>query len=51
MVTFGAARILGNLGGGALAQAVGRGSAFLVGAGVCVLALVAFVPWAFRRKE
>ena len=51
MVTFGAARILGNLGGGLLAQATGRDSAFLVGAGVCVLALCVFAPWAFKRKE
>ena len=51
MVTFGAARILGNLGGGFLAQAVGRGGAFLAGAGVCALSLCAFAPWAFRRKE
>ena len=51
MVTFGAARILGNLGGGLLAQVLGRGSAFLAGSGVCALALCAFAPWAFRRKE
>ena len=51
MVTFGAARILGNLGGGLLAQSVGRGGAFLAGAGVCLLALCAFAPWAFGRKE
>ena len=51
MVTFGAARILGNLGGGLLAQLVGRSGAFLVGAGVCALSLCAFAPWAFRRKE
>ena len=51
MVTFGAARILGNLGGGGLAQAMGRGGAFLAGAGVCALALCIFAPWAFRRKE
>ena len=51
MVTFGAARILGNLGGGLLAQTVGRNGAFLAGAGVCLLALCAFAPWAFGRKE
>ena len=51
MVAFGASRIAGNLGGGLLAQAVGRDRAFLAGAGVCALALCAFAPWAFRKKE
>ena len=51
MVTFGAARILGNLGGGVLAQSAGMGGAFLVGAGVCAASLCAFAPWAFREKH
>ena len=51
MVTFGAARVLGNLGGGLLAQATGKGGAFLAGAGVCVLSLCAFAPWAFGKRE
>ena len=51
LVTFGAARVLGNLGGGLLARAVGSGGAFLAGAGVCAASLCAFAAWAFRRKE
>ena len=51
MVTFGAARVLGNLGGGLLAQTLGRGEAFLIGSGVCVASLCAFAPWAFRAKK
>ena len=51
MVTFGAARVLGNLFGGLLAQTMGRGGAFLAGAGVCVLALCIFTPWAFGKRE
>lgn len=51
MVSFGAARVAGNLLGGWLAGAVGRGGAFLAGAGVCGLALCVFAPGAFRRTE
>lgn len=47
MVSFGAARIAGNLLGGLLAQAAGRGGAFFAGAGVCAVALCAFAPGAF----
>ena len=46
MVTFGVARISGNLLGGALAQALGRGGAFIAAAGVCAVAaalLIAFM--------
>ena len=49
MVSFGAARVIGNLGGGLLAEGIGRGAAFLVGAGVCIAALVAFILWQMRR--
>ena len=49
MVSFGAARVIGNLGGGLLAEGIGRGAAFLVGAGVCAAALVAFILWQMRR--
>lgn len=50
MVSFGAARVIGNLGGGLLAEHIGRGAAFLVGAGVCAAALVAFTLWRLRRR-
>ena len=50
MVSFGAARVIGNLGGGLLAEHIGRGAAFLAGAGVCAAALVAFVLWQLRRR-
>ena len=49
MVSFGAARVIGNLGGGLLAEGIGRGAAFLVGAGVCIAALVAFILCQMRR--
>lgn len=50
MVSFGAARVLGNLGGGLLAEHIGRGSAFMLGAGVCAGALVAFMLWQMKRR-
>ena len=51
MVSFGAARIAGNLLGGLLAGAVGRGAAFLAGSAVCVVALAAFAPGALRGRR
>ena len=50
MVAFGAARLIGNLGGGLLAEHIGRGSAFLAGAGVCIAALAAFALWRMRSR-
>ena len=50
MVSFGAARVIGNLGGGLLAEHIGRGAAFLTGAGVCIAALAAFALWQMRRR-
>ena len=49
MVSFGAARVIGNLGGGLLAEHIGRGAAFLTGAGVCAASLAAFMLWQHRR--
>ena len=51
MVSFGAARIAGNLLGGLLARAVGRGEAFLAGSAVCAAALAAFAPGAFKGRR
>lgn len=50
MAAFGAARAAGNLGGGLLAQQIGRGSSFLAGAGVCLAALCLF-GWRIVRRE
>lgn len=49
MVSFGAARVIGNLGGGLLAEGIGRGNAFFAGAGICVAALAIFALWQMRR--
>lgn len=49
MVSFGAARIAGNLLGGLLARVAGREAAFLAGSAVCAVALLAFAPGALRR--
>ena len=50
MVSFGAARVIGNLGGGFLAERIGRDAAFLLGAGVCAAALVAFLLWQMKGR-
>ena len=50
MVSFGAARVIGNLGGGLLAERIGRDAAFLLGAGVCAAALVAFMLWQMKGR-
>lgn len=50
MVSFGAARVIGNLGGGLLAEHIGRAAAFLTGAGVCAAALVAFTLWRLHGR-
>ena len=50
MVSFGAARVIGNLGGGLLAERIGRDAAFLTGAGVCAGALIAFVLWQMKGR-
>ena len=50
MVSFGAARVIGNLGGGLLAEHIGRGSAFMLGAGVCIAALLVFALWQMKRR-
>ena len=50
MVSFGAARVIGNLGGGLLAECIGRDAAFLLGAGVCAAALVAFLLWQMKER-
>lgn len=47
---YGVARLLGNLLGGFLADAFGQETGFLICAGICLLALIAFFP-VWRREE
>ena len=44
IVSFGIARVAGNLGGGFLADAIGRQNVFWICAGLCALALCIFTP-------
>ena len=50
VVSFGIARVAGNLGGGLLADAMGRQNVFFIGAGLCLVSLFAFAPYYLRRK-
>jgi len=47
--SFGISRAIGNLGGGLLADAMGRQTVFLICAGVCFIALIAFAPYYLRH--
>lgn len=49
MVSFGAARAVGNLGGGLLAQTLGRRETFFAGALLCAAALATFLALLFRK--
>lgn len=51
VVSYGAARAIGNLGGGLLAGALGRQNVFYLAAGVCLAALAAFAPGILRRAR
>lgn len=51
MVSFGVARISGNLLGGMLAQKMGRGGAFIVGAALCIFSAAGFILHLLRRKN
>lgn len=50
MVSFGAARVTGNLLGGMLAKLLGQGRAFFGASALCALALAAFLPGVLRRR-
>lgn len=50
VVSFGIARVVGNLGGGLLADAMGRQNVFFITAGICLLTLCIFAPYYLRRK-
>ena len=49
IVSFGIARTTGNLGGGLLAEAIGRQNVFFVCAGLCLAAACIFLPGYLRR--
>ena len=48
IVSFGIARVAGNLGGGLLADAMGRQNVFWICAGLCAIALCVFTPFCMR---
>ena len=49
-VSFGVARVVGNLGGGLLADAVGRQNVFFLSAAVCAVTFLVFGIYFFRRE-
>lgn len=51
IVSYGLARVVGNLGGGLLADTFGRQNVFFLLAGVCAVTLVIFAPKFLSRKE
>ena len=51
MLSFGAARLLGNLGGGLLAGTLGMAGVFIAGAGVCIAGLIIFAPGLLRNRD
>lgn len=51
VVSFGVARVVGNLGGGLLADAFGRQNVFYLNAAICVLTFVIFAPKFFKKES
>ena len=51
IVSYGIARVAGNLGGGLLADAFGRQNVFYLLACICAATLLIFAPMFLRRKE
>lgn len=51
MASFGIARLAGNLGGGIFAQRFGSRASFLLGASICLLCAVFFVPKTVREQN
>lgn len=49
VVSFGIARVIGNFGGGLLADAIGMQKVFFVSAGICVVTSLIFAPYYIRR--
>ena len=50
VVSFGIARVIGNFGGGLLADAMGMQKVFIVSAAICALTGLIFAPYYLRRK-
>lgn len=50
VVSFGIARVAGNLGGGLLADAIGRQNVYYIAAALCLTALCGFAPYYLKRK-
>lgn len=48
--SFGISRVIGNLGGGVLADAIGKQQVFLICAAICFLTLAAFAPYYLRHR-
>ena len=49
IINFGIARVVGNLGGGLLADQIGRQDVFLINAAICLVTFLIFAPRYFRR--
>ena len=50
VVSFGIARVIGNFGGGLLADAMGMQKVFFVSAAICAVTGIVFIPYYLRRK-
>lgn len=50
VVSFGIARVIGNFGGGLLADAMGMQKVFYVSAAICCVTFLVFAPYYLRRK-
>jgi len=50
VVSFGIARVIGNFGGGLLADAMGYQKVFIVSAVICAVTFAVFAPYYLRRK-
>lgn len=51
MVSYGVARVSGNLGGGLLAEKIGSANVFFICTGICLVSVCIFAPKAFRQKS
>ena len=50
VVSFGIARVIGNFGGGMLADAMGMQNVFFVSAAICLVTFLVFGPYYLRRR-
>lgn len=51
IVSFGIARVMGNLGGGILADVIGRQRVFLLASGICAVTFCGFAPCYLKRRS